>query len=83
MRLLIALINFLDLSRDLLPRLSSHCDVSLITAAATCHKTHSEQMLRVEAASENRKQAGLSIMEGNISRCLGECPELLPQEADL
>ena len=68
-----------NLSRDLLPRLSSTCDVSLITADITCHKTYIQQTLRVEDVSENRKQAGLFITEKNISICLGECPELLPR----
>lgn len=55
------------------------CHLIVMGAAITRHKTGTRQTLRVEGASENRKQAGLSTTEENISRCLGRNPELLPQ----
>lgn len=57
------------------------CHLIVMGAAITRHKTGTRQTLRVEGASENRKQAGLSTTEENISRCLGRNPELLPQLA--
>lgn len=72
-----------DLPVGLLPRPSPNCDVSLITAATTRHETRTWHTLRAEAASENRKQARLSIPEGTVSDALENDSQLLPLWADL